>query len=121
MQVSLIAGTSRLRMLALIAGSAIALMAQTTLGTIRGVATDLTGAVAPDTVISVRNIDTNIIRRTTTGSTGDYEVAQLIPGRYEVIAEKPGFKKFIISNIRLETSTTYRADVRMEVGEVASL
>ncbi|MCC6262870.1 MAG: carboxypeptidase regulatory-like domain-containing protein [Bryobacterales bacterium] len=120
MRVYRIAGTPLLRMLVLMLTATTGLLAQTTLGTIRGVATDLTGAVAPDTEITVRNIDTNIIRRTTTGSTGDYEVTQLIPGRYEVIAEKPGFKKMIVTNIRLETSTTFRADVRMEVGEVAT-
>ncbi|MCZ2153692.1 MAG: carboxypeptidase-like regulatory domain-containing protein [Bryobacterales bacterium] len=120
MRVYRIAGTPLLRMLVLMLAASAGLPAQSTLGTIRGVATDLTGAVAPDTEISVRNIDTNIIRRTTTGSTGDYEVTQLIPGRYEVIAEKPGFKKMIVTNIRLETSTTFRADVRMEVGEVAT-
>jgi hypothetical protein len=94
--------------------------AQTTLGTIRGLATDATGAVVPEVRVIVRNIETNITRPATTGSTGNYEVAQLIPGRYEVTAEKDGFKRVVVTNILLETSSTVRADLRMEVGEVTT-
>jgi hypothetical protein len=96
------------------------LQAQTTLGTIRGLATDATGAVAPEVRISVRNVDTNISRQIATGSTGDYEVTQLIPGRYEVTADKPGFRRVVVSNVLLETSATVRVDLRLEVGEVAT-
>jgi hypothetical protein len=94
--------------------------AQTTLGTVRGLVTDSTGAVVPEVGIAVRNVDTNISRQASTDATGNYEVTQLIPGRYEVTAEKPGFKKIVVVNILLETSSTVRADVRMEVGEVAT-
>ncbi|MGH9630811.1 MAG: carboxypeptidase regulatory-like domain-containing protein [Bryobacteraceae bacterium] len=96
------------------------LAAQSTLGTIRGLATDATAAVVPEVNVTVRNVDTNLTRQTTTGVTGNYEVTQLTPGRYEVTAEKGGFKKVVISAILLETSATVRADLPMEVGEVAS-
>jgi len=93
---------------------------QTTLGTIRGLATDPTGAVAPQVRIIVRNTATNIERQTATSVNGNYEVTQLIPGRYEVTAERPGFKRVVVSNILLETSATVRADLRMELGEVTT-
>jgi hypothetical protein len=93
---------------------------QTTLGGIRGLASDTTGAVVPDLKVVVRNMETNISRLTITEQTGNYEVTQLIPGRYEVTGEKPGFKKVVISNILLETSSTVRADFRMEVGDLAT-
>ena len=94
--------------------------AQTTLGTIRGLATDPTGAVVPEVRVIVRNMETNITRSAMTGSTGNYEVTQLIPGRYEVTAERDGFKRVVVTNILLETSSTVRADLRMEVGEVTT-
>ncbi|HSB16779.1 MAG TPA: TonB-dependent receptor [Bryobacteraceae bacterium] len=99
---------------------AIQVMAQSTLGTIRGSVTDSTGALVPDVNVVVRNVETNIERQTTTASTGNYEVTQLIPGLYEVTAEKAGFKKVVVANILLQTSMTVRSDVRLEVGEVAT-
>ncbi|MEK7409011.1 MAG: TonB-dependent receptor [Acidobacteriota bacterium] len=93
---------------------------QTTLGTVRGLVTDSSGAVVPDVQVRVRNIGTNIERQTATDITGNYEVTQLIPGRYDVTAQKSGFKKVVVSNILLETSMTVRTDVRMEIGEVAT-
>ncbi len=96
------------------------MVAQTTLGTVRGLVTDSTGAVVPEVKVAVRNVDTNISRQTSTEATGNYEVTQLIPGRYELTAERSGFKKVVVVNILLETSATVRVDVRMEVGEVAT-
>lgn len=104
----------------LLAWVASPLGAQTTLGTIRGLATDATGAVVPEVRVAVRNTETNLVRETFTGSTGNYEVTQLIPGRYEVVAERAGFKRVVVSNVLLETSATVRVDLRMEIGEVAT-
>ncbi len=96
------------------------LPAQTTLGSIRGLVTDPSGAAVSAVNITVRNTDTNILNRTRTGDTGLYEVSHLIPGRYAVTAEHPGFKTTVVSNILLETSATLRADVRLEVGELTT-
>src|SRR5262249_16179676 len=41
-------------------------------------------------------------------------------GNYSVTAEQRGFKRSQITNIRLEVGATYRADIRLEVGEVAT-
>ena len=48
--------------------SAVSLVAQTTLGTIRGLVTDPTGATVAGVSVMVRNRDTNIENRTTTGN-----------------------------------------------------
>ena len=97
-----------------------AALAQTTLGTIRGVVTDPSGATVAAVSVVVRNIDTNIPNRTSTNDRGLYEVTNLIPGRYSVTAEYAGFRTVVVSNILLETSATVRADVRLEVGELAT-
>jgi hypothetical protein len=100
--------------------SAVSLVAQTTLGTIRGLVTDPTGATVAGVSVMVRNRDTNIENRTTTNETGLYEVSNLIPGRYAVTGERAGFKTVVVSNILLETSATVRADLRLEVGELTT-
>ena len=102
------------------AGMPVSLAAQTTLGAIRGVVTDPTGAAVTGVSVVVRNIDTNIQNRAATNESGLYEVTHLIPGRYAVTAEHAGFKTVVVSSILLETSATVRADLRLEVGEVAT-
>lgn len=94
--------------------------AQTTLGVLRGVATDPTGALVPGVSVVARNVQTNIEHRTTTNVRGQYEVINLNPGRYEVTAEASGFKRFVVSNILLETAQTVRVDLKLEVGEVTT-
>ncbi len=96
------------------------LSAQTTLGTILGTATDSTGAAIPEVVVTVRNVGTGIEHRTVTRENGLYEVTHLIPGRYTVSAERPGFKAVQVTNLLLETSSTVRADLRLEVGDVTT-
>ncbi len=110
----------RARFLPLVAFAAAVSPGQTTLGTIRGLVTDPTGASVAGVNVSVRNMDTNIQNRATTNETGLYEVSNLIPGRYAVTAEHPGFKTVVVSNLLLETSNTVRADVRLEVGELTT-
>jgi len=96
------------------------LSAQTTLGTIRGLVTDPSGAAVSGVNVAVRNVDTNILNRTTTNQSGLYEVTNLIPGRYAVQAEASGFKTVMVSNVLLETSATVRSDIRLEVGELTT-
>jgi Carboxypeptidase regulatory-like domain len=94
--------------------------AQTTLGTIRGLVTDPSGATVGTVNVVVRNVDTNIQHRAVSNDSGLYEVTNLIPGRYSVTAEYSGFRTVVVSNIILETSATVRADIRLEVGELAT-
>ena len=57
----------------------------------RGTVADATGGVLPGVTITVRNVDTNLIRSSVTDHTGRYFVAALPPGRYEIAAELSGF------------------------------
>lgn len=94
--------------------------AQTTLGSILGTATDRTGAVIEGAAVVVRNVNTNTERQVVTSATGMYEVRQLVPGNYEVVASLPGFRTLRVSNIVLQTASTVRVDLRLEVGEVST-
>jgi len=64
--------------------------AQLTLSTIRGTASDQTGAVVPKAQIVVVSLDTNQRREVTTTDNGDYEVADLVRGRYHLTATGAG-------------------------------
>jgi hypothetical protein len=51
-----------------------------------------------------------------TTETGNYTLAQLPAGQYELTAELPGFKKYVRQGITVQVSTTLRVDVVLEVG-----
>jgi len=95
-------------------------LGQSTFGTITGTVTDSTGAVVPNTEVSVVNEGTNLIRVVTTGNDGNYAVPSLNSGNYRVQAKAAGFKTFVVRGIGLEALRTVRVDVRLEVGEVGT-
>src|SRR5262245_29468648 len=79
-----------------------AVQAQTELSTIRGTATDPTGAVIAKGTITVVNSETNLQRTTVTNENGDYELPDLKRGTYRLTATSTGFKNFVADNIILE-------------------
>ena len=58
--------------------------AQATFGTITGLITDSSGGVLPQATVTVVNQATNVERRVTSDSRGNYEATHLNPGTYTV-------------------------------------
>lgn len=71
--------------------TASALFGQTN-ATLRGLVTDQSGAVLPGVAISVRNQQTGVGRMTLSDETGNYQVAALPVGVYQVEVMLPGMK-----------------------------
>src|SRR5262249_24747584 len=93
---------------------------QLTLSTIRGTATDPTGAVVTGTTIQLIHLETNAKREVVTNESGDFEIPDLQRGTYKLSARAPGFKTFVADGIILETSQIRRINVALEVGAVGS-
>ena len=106
--------------LAALFGLAAGALAQGTLGTIRGVVTDPSGAVVPSVRIVVTNESTGITRAVQSDATGNYEVVNLIPGSYTVAAEAAGFKRFENKHIGLSIARLVRVDISLELGTPAT-
>ena len=85
--------------------------AQTFRGTILGTVTDPNGAVVAGATITVKNTNTGIERTTTTDSEGNYTVAELPVGPYEVRVEQPGFTTLLVSKVTVEVASERRVDV----------
>lgn len=98
----------------------IALLGQTDLSTIRGVATDPSGAVVPNLQITITDVDRNTSRAATTGQDGNYEIPFLVPGLYQMTATGAGFKEFVADQIRITSRETRRIDITLEVGAVGT-
>src|SRR6476646_7742507 len=86
-------------------------VAQTTLSTIRGSATDPSGAAVANAQIEIIDVDTNIRRTVSSNGDGEFEVPDLPRGTYRLSAASPGFKTFVADNIILESSQIRRIDV----------
>ena len=90
--------------------------AQLTLSTIRGAVSDQTGAVIANTQIALTEVQTNQLRSVTSNENGDFEILDLRPGTYRLVATAPGFKNFVADNILLVGNEIRRVNVGMEIG-----
>jgi hypothetical protein len=90
--------------------------AQSDRGTITGTVTDPAGAVIANAAIEARNQATGLVYQAATTSTGNYTIAQLPAGIYEVSATVPGFKKYVRQGITVEVAQVLRIDIALEVG-----
>ena len=91
-------------------------LAQTDRGTITGTISDPGGAVIANAAVEARNTATGAVYSTASSGTGNYTVAQLPAGPYELSVTVPGFKKYVRSGLQVEVAGTARIDAVLEVG-----
>src|SRR5258706_10748651 len=86
---------------------------QESVSTLRGTATDSSGAVMPGVAVTVREIATNIVaRKLLTDEQGNYEIPGLKQGTYRLTAQSTGFKGFAANEIILGSNQIRRIDIR---------
>ena len=86
------------------------------LANIVGTVTDQSGAVVPDTSITVSNPDRGFTRKLVSDAAGEYTAARVPIGNYVITAERPGFQKLVRSGVTLEVGRTLRVDLQLNVG-----
>jgi len=79
---------------------------------------DQQGAVMPGVNLTLKNQESGLFRESISSENGTFTFRGMLPGVYQVTAELPGFKKYQISNVRLEVGRTATLDVSLEVGQV---
>jgi len=95
---------------------AVSAFAQTNLGTITGTINDPAGAVVPNAPIEAKNTATGAVYPAASSATGNYTIAQLPLGTYELSVTVMGFKKYTRTGITVEAFGIYRIDPVLEVG-----
>src|SRR5512147_3338414 len=85
-------------------------------GSITGTVTDPAKAVVPNAAVVLRNVENASLYQTVITDTGNFTLAQLPSGTYELSIEAPGFSKFIQQGIRVLIAQTARVDVVLQVG-----
>ena len=93
--------------------------AQSDRGTITGTISDPAGAVVAGAKIEVRNTQTEAQYETASTTTGNYTLAQLPAGAYQLTASVTGFKQYVRTGINVLVAQTLRIDIPLEVGNIA--
>lgn len=93
--------------------------AQTDRGIITGTISDSTGAMIPNATIEAKNRQTGALFQAASSLTGNYTLAQLPAGVYELSTSVSGFKKYVRTGITVNVAQTLRIDIPLEVGSIS--
>jgi len=96
--------------------SFVAVFAQSDRGTITGTVTDNSGAVVPRANVIAVYAESGTEVPVATTETGNYTIASLRPGIYNLTVEAAGFKKATKTGILVAVASNVRIDVMLEVG-----
>jgi len=88
-------------------------------GTIEGTILDTSGGVLPGVTVTITSVDTGAERSVTTNEKGLYRAPLLPLGKYRVVAELQGFKKFEQTDITLSVGQTATVNATLAVGTVS--
>jgi hypothetical protein len=93
--------------------------AQTSSSGLSGVITDSSGAAVSAAEITIRNVATNVERKTTSNSSGDYFFTSLPPARYTLIVAAGGFQKETVSTFEVGVAQVATVNVALKVGSTS--
>jgi len=97
------------------------LVAQQATALLTGTVKDATGAVVVGAKVTLKNPNTNVAQKQTTGKDGEY-LFNLVPiGTYELTVEQSGFDKYIRRGITLEINQNARLDVTLQIGTTSQV
>jgi hypothetical protein len=92
------------------------LLAQSRTSAISGTVRDPTGRLVPGARILVRHLETGLVRETQPGEEGLFHIVALELGRYEVSAEKPGFRTATARDLLLAVDREAVVNFTLEIG-----
>src|SRR4051812_47531288 len=88
-------------------------------GAIEGTVSDSSGGVLPGVTVTITNLDTGAERSVVSNEKGLYRAPLLPLGKYRVVAELQGFKKFEGTDIQLSVGQTATVNATLSVGTVS--
>src|SRR6266550_5048373 len=103
---------------ALLLAFAGAAWAQTETGQISGTVFDQLGNGVPKAKITIRNTGTGALRETASDDHGAFVVTNLVPAKYAVLTEAPGFTK-LDQQIDLSPGGRVTLDIKLQIGKVS--
>jgi hypothetical protein len=94
--------------------------AQSTFGSIRGIAQDQSGATIPDVQVVLHNVDENVDRLTKTDASGAYAFDNVLANSYSIRAKHEGFAETVIAGISLAARQDLRYTLTLTIATQAS-
>ena len=91
-------------------------LAQTSKGSISGVAKDATGAIIPNATITIKGEQTGETRNLTSGPDGSFRADALSPEQYTISASHEGFSTFRAEHVPVPASVVTSYNVTFAVG-----
>src|SRR3989442_4957341 len=91
-------------------------LAQRTTGSLRGQVLDPQGAAVANAKVTVTNQDTGVVQTTQTTSAGTWNLPSILPGKYTVSVEGPGFKGFVKKDVTVLADQENVADAQLQLG-----
>ena len=85
---------------------------------IQGLVSDASGGAVPSVAIRIKNLETGAQRNLLTDPEGRFDAAALPVGRYEVLAEKNGFRTEVKTGISVVVGQRETVDIVLQVGDV---
>ena len=98
--------------------STISLRAQTVAGTILGTVQDQQGATIAKANVSAKSLDTGATRTAVSDDSGNYRIAGVPAGSYEVSSTAPGFKTEVRGGVGVTVGADVALNFSMTVGAV---
>jgi len=85
---------------------------------IQGLVSDASGGAVPSVAIRIKNLETGAQRNLLTDTEGRFDAAALPVGRYEVLAEKNGFRAEVKTGISVVVGERETVDIALQVADV---
>jgi len=85
---------------------------------IQGTIVDSSGAVVVGATVTVTNPETGVSKTAVSTSTGFYRVPELVPGKYTITVEAPGFKKEVTKDVFVSAEELTGRDITLLPGAV---
>lgn len=103
-----------------LSGGAVMAFGQAITSSISGTVTDSSGAAVPGATVTISDLSQAVTRVVTTNSTGNYLVAGLPTGTYELSVAATGFNTYRASGIVVRAAEKIQANAQLQVGKVAT-
>ena len=111
---------SKFKHVILMACVAFSAFAQSERGTIAGTVRDQSGAIIVGAKVTVTNTANNSTTSLSANDAGDFIAPSLQVGNYNVRVEKEGFRPSVVTGLKLDASSSVRADITLEVGSTTT-
>jgi hypothetical protein len=107
--------------LALLISSEVALTQTASTGAISGTVSDARGAVVAGVEIELRSPATAQTQKQLTNASGQYVFSRVQPGEYTLRFTMRGFRKALVSAVKVEVARSLSVDATLEVGDVVEV